>query len=179
MDHLIHLIKSYGYLGVFVSLMLGMFGVPLPDESVLTATGYLISKNYLQLPPALLAAYLGSICGITLNYLVGRFIGFPLLHRYGYSLGLSDEKIARAHHWFEKYGKFALFVGLFHSLAAPPDAPLPPAPPASTIGALPPLLTAAACSGWPPSSPWVTSWGRSTPGWSPNSTPISCWPWGW
>lgn len=113
MDHLIHLIKSYGYLGVFASLMLGMFGVPVPDESVLTATGYLISKNYLQLPPALLAAYLGSICGITLDYLAGRFIGFPLLHRYGHSLHLNDEKIARAHQWFEKYGKFALFAGYF------------------------------------------------------------------
>jgi membrane protein DedA with SNARE-associated domain len=96
MDHLIHLIKSYGYLGVFASLMLGMFGLPMPDESVLTATGFLISKNYLQLLPALLAAYLGSIFGITVNYLAGRFIGFPLLHRYGYFLGISDEKIARA-----------------------------------------------------------------------------------
>ncbi|MFZ0050695.1 MAG: DedA family protein [Desulfobaccales bacterium] len=113
MDHILHLIKSYGYLGVFASLMLGMFGLPMPDESVLTAAGYLISKNYLQLLPALLAAYLGSICGITVNYLAGRFIGFPLLHRYGYFLGISDEKIARAHRWFENYGKFALFGGYF------------------------------------------------------------------
>ncbi|MGD0827458.1 MAG: DedA family protein [Desulfobaccales bacterium] len=113
MDHLIHLIKSYGYLGVFASLMLGMFGLPMPDESLLTATGYLISKNYLQLPPALLAAYLGSICGITLNYLAGRFIGFPLLHRYGHFLGIGDEKIAWTHHWFENYGRIALFMGYF------------------------------------------------------------------
>ena len=113
MDHLIHLIKSYGYLGIFGSLMLGMFGLPMPDESLLTATGYLISKNYLQLLPALLAAYLGSVCGITVNYLAGRFIGFPLLHRYGYFLGISDEKIAWAHNWFENYGRFALFVGYF------------------------------------------------------------------
>lgn len=111
--HLIHLIKHYGYLGMFASLMLGMFGLPMPDESLLTAAGYLVSKNYLQLMPALLAAYLGSICGITLNYLVGRYIGFPLLHRYGYFLGINDAKIARAHHWFEHYGKIALFVGYF------------------------------------------------------------------
>jgi membrane protein DedA with SNARE-associated domain len=113
MDHLIHLIKSYGYLGVFGSLMLGMFGLPMPDESILTAAGFLVSKNYLQLLPALLAAFLGSICGITVNYLVGRFIGFPLLHRYGYFLGISDEKIGWAHQWFENYGRPALFVGYF------------------------------------------------------------------
>lgn len=113
MDHFLHFIKSYGYAGVFASLMLGMFGLPVPDETILTGTGYLISKNYLLLLPAVLAAYLGSVCGITLNYLAGRFIGFPLLHKYGDYLHLSDAKIDKAHRWFEKYGKFALFAGYF------------------------------------------------------------------
>ena len=108
-----HAIKSYGYLGVFGSQMLGMFGLPVPDETILTFTGFLVPKNYLHPAPALLAAYLGSICGITLNYLVGRFVGFPLLHKYGNYLRLTDERINQAHGWFEKYGKFALFVGYF------------------------------------------------------------------
>jgi membrane protein DedA with SNARE-associated domain len=42
MPALIHWIKTYGYLGVFSSLMLGMFGLPVPDESILTFTGFLI-----------------------------------------------------------------------------------------------------------------------------------------
>jgi len=108
-----HAIKSYGYLGVFSSQMLGMFGLPVPDETILTFTGFLIHKNYLHPAPALLAAYLGSICGITVNYLVGRYIGFPLLHKYGYYLRLTDERINQAHGWFERYGKVALFVGYF------------------------------------------------------------------
>ncbi|MCX5890487.1 MAG: DedA family protein [Deltaproteobacteria bacterium] len=108
-----HAIKSYGYLGVFGSQMLGMFGLPVPDETILTFTGFLVHKNYLHLAPALLAAYLGSICGITLNYLVGRFVGFPLLHKYGYYLRLTDERINQAHRWFERYGKVALFGGYF------------------------------------------------------------------
>ena len=113
METLSQLIKSYGYLGVFGSQMLGMFGLPLPDETILTFTGFLIHKNYLHPVPALLAAYLGSICGITLNYLVGRFVGFPLLHKYGYYLRLTDERINQAHRWFERYGKVALFGGYF------------------------------------------------------------------
>jgi membrane protein DedA with SNARE-associated domain len=113
METLSQLIKSYGYLGVFGSQMLGMFGLPLPDETILTFTGFLVHKNYLHLAPALLAAYLGSICGITLNYLVGRFVGFPLLHKHGHYLGLTGERISQAHRWFERYGKMALFVGYF------------------------------------------------------------------
>ena len=108
-----HAIKAYGYLGVFGSQMLGMFGLPVPDETILTFTGFLVYKNYLHLAPALLAAYLGSICGITLNYLVGRFVGFPLLRKYGYYLSLTEERINQAHRWFERYGKVALFVGYF------------------------------------------------------------------
>ncbi len=113
MPALLHWIKTYGYLGVFASLMLGMFGLPVPDETILTFTGILVYKNYLHIVPAGLAAFAGSACGITLNYLVGRFIGFPLLHRYGSYIRLSPEKLAEAQRWFEKYGKFALFIGYF------------------------------------------------------------------
>ncbi|HEY9074705.1 MAG TPA: DedA family protein, partial [Desulfobaccales bacterium] len=86
---------------------------PVPDETILTFTGFLIYKNYLNPVSAILAAYLGSICGITLNYLVGRYIGFPLLHKYGLYLRLTDDKLARARRWFERSGKFALFGGYF------------------------------------------------------------------
>jgi membrane protein DedA with SNARE-associated domain len=90
-----------------------MFGLPVPDETILTFTGFLIHKNYLHPAPAFLAAYLGSICGITLNYLVGRYVGFPLLHRYGPYLHLNDERINQSYRWFARYGKFALFFGYF------------------------------------------------------------------
>ncbi len=108
-----HVIKTYGYLGVFGSQMLGMFGMPVPDETILTFTGFLIYKNYLHPMPAFLAAYLGSIGGITLNYLVGRYIGFPLLQKYGSYLRLTDKRIDQAHQWFGHYGNIALFGGYF------------------------------------------------------------------
>lgn len=108
-----HVIKAYGYLGVFGSQMMGMFGLPVPDETILTFTGFLIFKHYLHPVPAFLAAYLGSICGITLNYIVGRYVGWPLLHKYGSYLHLTDEKTDQARHWFEHHGKIALFGGYF------------------------------------------------------------------
>jgi membrane protein DedA with SNARE-associated domain len=113
MATLLHLIKAYGYLGVFSSLMLGMFGLPVPDESIMTFTGFLVSKAYLQPLPAVLCAYLGSICGITLNYVLGRLIGLRLVQKYGRYVHVTPEKLALAHRWFEKYGKWALFGGYF------------------------------------------------------------------
>ena len=167
-----HAIKAYGYLGVFGSQMLGMFGLPVPDETILTFTGFLVYKNYLHPAPALLAAYLGSICGITLNYLVGRFVGFPLLRKYGYYLRLTDERINQAHRWFERYGKVALFVGYFlpgvrHLTAFSAGASR------LEYRHSPPTLTPAPVSGWPLSLPWVISWGRSGTKSFPGFSPIS------
>jgi membrane protein DedA with SNARE-associated domain len=109
----LHWIKTYGYLGVFGSLMLGMFGLPIPDETILAFIGFLVFKKYFHPVPTLLAAFLGSIFGITLNYVVGRYLGVPLLHKYGKYLYITPEKLARAHQWFEKYGTWSLFGGYF------------------------------------------------------------------
>jgi membrane protein DedA with SNARE-associated domain len=113
MDFLIHWIKANKYLGIFSSLMLGMFGLPVPDESILTFTGYLISRHHLLPLRALAAAFLGSACGITLNYVVGRTAGYHLIRRYGRILRVTPEKLEQAHHWFAHHGKWALFLGYF------------------------------------------------------------------
>jgi membrane protein DedA with SNARE-associated domain len=44
---------------------------------------------------------------------LGRHIGWPVLHKYGFYLGVTDERINQSHRWFERYGKFALFIGYF------------------------------------------------------------------
>jgi len=109
----LHWIETYGYLGVFSSLMLGIFGLPIPDETILAFIGYLIFKGYFHPLPTMLIAFLGSICGITLTYLVGRILGLPLLEKYGKYLHVTPERLAQAHQWFEKYGKWSLFGGYF------------------------------------------------------------------
>jgi membrane protein DedA with SNARE-associated domain len=113
MNHLIYWIKSYGYLGIFTSLTLGMFGLPVPNESIVTFTGFLVSKDYLHLVPAVLSAFLGCASGITLNYLLGRVVGLPLLLKYGHHLHITENKIDQAQRWFERHGKWVLVVGYF------------------------------------------------------------------
>ncbi len=40
-------VTRYGYLGIFALLMLGIVGVPVPDELLLTCAGFLVFKGYL------------------------------------------------------------------------------------------------------------------------------------
>ncbi len=64
-------IAQYGYLGIFSLLVLGIVGLPVPDETLLTLAGYLVYRGQLLLIPTVLAALLGSLCGITLSYSSG------------------------------------------------------------------------------------------------------------
>ena len=46
-------IAQYGYLAIFVLLMLGIIGLPVPDETILLFAGYLSFKGDLRLEPTL------------------------------------------------------------------------------------------------------------------------------
>lgn len=110
---IMHLVVSYGYFGIFGALVIGIFGAPVPDELLLTYAGYLSFKGEMQLHLAILAAFLGSVCGITLSYGVGRFFGLFLFQKYGRFLHLTPERLGRAHDWFGRYGKWTLVAGYF------------------------------------------------------------------
>lgn len=113
MELVSHWIASYGYLGIFTALMLGIVGLPVPDETLLTFAGYLVFRGDLRLIPTLASALLGTMCGITLSYLMGRFTGYVLIERYGSRLHISMDRVHRVHDWFNRLGRFALTFGYF------------------------------------------------------------------
>jgi membrane protein DedA with SNARE-associated domain len=106
-------IADYGYFGVFFLLMLGVVGAPVPDETVLLLTGYLIFRGKLHPLVTFAAAFLGSASGITVSYLLGKFLGLRIIHRIGQYVGITRERVNRAHARFRKIGHWALFVGYF------------------------------------------------------------------
>ena len=106
-------ITQYGYLAIFVLLIFGIVGLPVPDETLLTFTGYLIYRGELSMPLAFAAAAAGSASGMTISYTLGRSFGLALLHRFGKHVHLTPERLARAHAWFERIGHWALTVGYF------------------------------------------------------------------
>src|SRR5689334_25250078 len=94
-------ITQYGYLAIFLLLVLGIVGLPVPDETLLTFTGYLVFKGHLSLPLAYSTALAGSISGITISYWLGRTFGLALIHRYGRYIRITEAHIQKTHSWFE------------------------------------------------------------------------------
>lgn len=106
-------ISHYGYFGLFSLLMLGIVGLPVPDETLLTFAGYLIFKNQLSFPLTLLFAFLGSSTGISLSYALGRSLGLFLIHKYGRYVFITPEKLELVRRWFLRRGRWSLPIGYF------------------------------------------------------------------
>jgi len=106
-------ISHYGYFGLFALLMLGIVGLPVPDETLLTFAGYLIFKNQLSFPLTLLFAFLGSSTGISLSYALGRSLGLFLIHKYGRYVFITPEKLELVRRWFLRRGRWSLPIGYF------------------------------------------------------------------
>lgn len=106
-------VTHYGYAAIFVLLLLGIVGLPIPDETMLVFCGYLVFKGTLHAVPAYFTALAGSWCGISLSYAIGRVLGAGAVSRYGHRLHLTEDRLAKVHSWFDRIGHWALAVGYF------------------------------------------------------------------
>jgi membrane protein DedA with SNARE-associated domain len=106
-------IAHYGYLAIFTLLMFGIIGLPVPDETLITFSGYLAYKGHFSLPILFVAAWAGSTCGITISFYLGRIFGMGLIHRYGKYVHLTESHIQKAHAWFDRVGHWGLTFGYF------------------------------------------------------------------
>jgi membrane protein DedA with SNARE-associated domain len=106
-------LTQYGYLGLFALLVLGIVGLPIPNETLLVFSGYLISRGRFHPILTFVTAFLGSICGISFSYLIGRTLGRNVAVRFGKPFGITHKQLDRVHLWFQKTGEWFLAFGYF------------------------------------------------------------------
>lgn len=112
-ETLTHLLVEYGSLVLFILLVLGIIALPIPEETLLIFAGALMASKILSIPGTILAAGAGSIIGITISYFIGRTGGSYLVHEYGGWVGLTQKRLDHAKQWFNRYGRWSLFIGYF------------------------------------------------------------------
>lgn len=103
----------YGSFALFLLLALGIIALPIPEETLMVLAGILMHKGLLQIPPTVMATYAGSICGISISYVLGRTLGNYFIHKYGSWIGLTEQRLQQANSWFERFGKWSLLIGYF------------------------------------------------------------------
>lgn len=113
MSHVFAWIAQYGYGAIFLLLMLGVVGLPVPDETLLVYCGYLIFKGVMHPVYAFFAALCGSWCGISLSYTIGRTAGLGVVNKFGRFLHIDEKKLDKVHAWFDRVGHWALLIGYY------------------------------------------------------------------
>jgi len=106
-------IHHYGSVVIFLWLGLGIIALPIPEESLLLFLGFLVAKEKLPLFSTVIAVYAGTCCGITGSYGLGWATSHYLNRGWGCYIGLTEKRFLKARNWFERIGKWTLFIGYF------------------------------------------------------------------
>jgi membrane protein DedA with SNARE-associated domain len=109
-----HLLQQYGYGVVFGVIGLEAMGAPLPGESMIIAASlYAAATGRLNIGIVIAVAAAGAILGDNAGYMIGRWAGFPLLERYGRTVGLTERRLLLGRYLFRVHGGKVVLVGRF------------------------------------------------------------------
>jgi membrane protein DedA with SNARE-associated domain len=106
-------VAAHGYGALYLLLALGVVGLPIPDETLLVFSGYLIFRGKLHPVGAFAAAVAGAWTGISGSYLLGRTLGVGAVHRYGRYIHFTEARLAYVHRWFDRIGHWMLVAGYY------------------------------------------------------------------
>lgn len=113
LDHIVPFLQQYGYVVVFLGVMLESAGLPIPGETVLLASGILAHQGTLDLEDAILWGILGAVVGDQIGYWVGRGGGRGAVLRWGQYVLITPERLTRSELFFVRHGGKAVFLARF------------------------------------------------------------------
>lgn len=103
-------VQDYGYAGVFFLMALESSIVPVPSEIVMPPAAYWAAQGKMDFWGVVLAGTLGSYFGSIVSYLVSKWVGAPVVKKYGKYFLMGEDKIAMAEVWIKSYGNFGVFI---------------------------------------------------------------------
>ena len=116
-DAVVGLMRAFGYLGLFLVLIIENLFPPIPSEAVLPLAGFLVGRGEMNFGLAVAVATAGGLVGALILYALGRWGGRPLILRYGWILRVDGESLDRAERWFTTYGDWVVLVARVIPLA--------------------------------------------------------------
>jgi membrane protein DedA with SNARE-associated domain len=112
-NFLLPIFTDYGYIAVFVMLLICGFGVPIPEDVTLVTGGVIAGLGYAN-PHAMFAVGMaGVLIGDGMMFTLGRLYGDRITRAPGFRRVLTPERFIKAQGAFEKYGRWVMFVARF------------------------------------------------------------------
>jgi membrane protein DedA with SNARE-associated domain len=114
-EHFItHAVEQYGYLAIFLLMLLDAACIPIPSEVTMLfggafATTQVAGDAHLNFVLVCVAGVAGNLVGSWIAYSVGRVGKRPLAERWGRWVLIQPHDIDRAEVWFDRHGEAAVF----------------------------------------------------------------------
>ncbi len=107
------LVGHWGYAAIFVVVVLGNVGLPMPEETVLVLGGYMAWQGTLRLAAVLAVGVVSAAIGDNLGYWVGRRYGRAALERYGHWVAITPERLEAVWRFVLRHGSLGVFAARF------------------------------------------------------------------
>ena len=116
MDGVSNFIQNYGYWALLIVSILESALAPIPSEVTFTFAGALTTvaitgHAQFSMLNVILIGTLGSWIGSVIAYEVGRYLGRPIVDRWGKWVLLTHADLDRAEAWFDRWGAISVLVG--------------------------------------------------------------------
>lgn len=128
-EFIINIMNSYGYLGVFLLILIENIFPPIPSEVILLFGGFMTTYTSLNVLGMTMSSTLGSVLGALILYKIGNFFNEKtlkrLIHtRLGKLLRINNSDIYSSFNYFQTKGEktifFCRFIPLIRSLISLP-----------------------------------------------------------
>ena len=110
-NFVLDLINNYGYIGMFLGMVLEAVIIIIPSELILATGGILASKKIFTFWGAFFTGLIGSVFCAIVIYLMGYFGGSAFSKKYGKYFFMKEEEVDKSNNWFNKYGLLASCIG--------------------------------------------------------------------
>lgn len=112
MEHyVLNLINNFGYLGMFLGMILEAVIIIIPSELILATGGILAGKGIFSFWGAFFTGLFGSVFCAVIIYAMGYFGGKEFAKKYGKYFFMKEDDLDKTDTWFEKYGLIAACIG--------------------------------------------------------------------
>jgi membrane protein DedA with SNARE-associated domain len=110
------LASQYGYLAVFIGILLENLGIPLPGETITIVGGFLAGSGELDYWIVLVSAALGAFIGGIFGYFVGKYGGWKLILSVSKVFRVQEVQLEEIKTKFSDNAVKAVFFGRFIAL---------------------------------------------------------------
>jgi membrane protein DedA with SNARE-associated domain len=100
-----------GYPGILLLMAMESSIIPVPSELVMPPAGYLVYQGKMNMALVILCGTVGSLVGAYANYFVSRYLGRPLIIKYGKYVLIPQAKFEKVERFFLQHGEISTFIG--------------------------------------------------------------------